>query len=120
MTTIEVDERNNGSYSGTVYDESSQVVDLTSVDEIKATLYDIDTGTIINSRSGQNAKNANQFTATAQGVFTFAWRPEDQIVIDDSKDVEDHMLLVVIKWGSGARQVNKQIVFRVSNVRNLV
>jgi hypothetical protein len=68
--------------------------------EVEATLYDVDTGNIINGRDTQDVKAANggAFTGTN---FALELTPADLSLANPARGRETHVLLLVSRWGSG-------------------
>jgi hypothetical protein len=91
-----------------LYEGSSRPISIIFKDEtgqpfipstIEGTLYDVDTGTIINGREDQNlleAGNGGSFSGT---TFTIKLKPADLTIINDARGRETHRLRITTKWG---------------------
>ena len=108
-------ERETPVYYALIQDDLGQTLDLTAADAITLTVYDVLTGTVLNSRNAQDVKNANGVTvyATAQSVtvgaetvnYNLRWplvsaetaivntmRPLDQL--------EEHRAMFAVTWST--------------------
>lgn len=102
---IEFNELAAGTFTATVLAPNG--VDPLPASQITAftiTLYDSETGTIINSRDSQNILNANDVTIDEDGHLTWLIQAEDNIIVDDHLETEDHIvdLFWTFDGGSGS------------------
>jgi hypothetical protein len=79
-------------YQVTLLDEAGVPILDADLDTLVLTLYDRETGAIINSRDGQNAKDANQ-VAVVNGVVTWSMLVLDTPILNDALGHEIHMAL---------------------------
>jgi hypothetical protein len=84
-------------------------------DEVLATLYDIDTETIINSRNKQSIMNQNggHFTGTD---FVIELHKEDTIIVNSKRGRESHLLIITTVWEGGARVEHTEIEHVIQNI----
>lgn len=64
------------------------------------TLYDVTSGSIINSRSGVSIISS----VAAGGVLSLALGILDNVLVDSTKEREWHRALIVWTWSSGAKK----------------
>src|SRR5678815_1801247 len=98
MEPIEVNERQSGVYRATLRDDNGIALPNLALDAFLLTLYDKASLAVINSRSAQNALNANQVTLDSSGNVEWTWLPADQPVVVPAKDIEQHIALFEAKW----------------------
>ena len=100
-----VAENSSALYTANLTDETASALSLSSLHTITLTLYDKESGTIINSRSDQDVKNTNNVTITSGGVLTWSVQPADNLVVGTNIRVggyETHVALFEYTWDSGA------------------
>ncbi len=66
------------------------------------TLYDLTTGTVINSRNAQNVLNTNNVTIDASGNLVWAIQGADNPIITATLAIETHIALFEAAWTGGA------------------
>jgi hypothetical protein len=115
---------------GPIFEDSSAVYKATVVDEngdpiiglssIKASLFDRDTGTIINSRKSQSVLEVNggHFDIDTS-IFTLHLTPDDNYILNQSKEEEDHILRFDYTYNSGQSRAHHAILIRVRNLQKL-
>ena len=75
--------------------------------------------TIINSRDGQDVKNANNVTVDSDGLVTWLVQEEDTaLVANTSGPSEEHVALFKFTYNSGAQTGFVEIVYTVEYVAN--
>lgn len=118
---IRVNEKTTFLYTGTLVDENGVSLGPIDMSTLTVTLYDQDTGAIINGRNNQNALNANNFvlTANASGNLTWDSLPADSPIINLAKETEVHIALLQWTFATGTKAGRKEIAIRVVNL-NLV
>lgn len=102
-----VREKSTGSYTATLKDELDVVIPLTSMTTLKLSLYDVATGTTINSRTLQDVLNANNVTYHASsGLLTWSVQPADHAIVSTRTDisVEQHRAVFDYTWSGGAKR----------------
>ena len=100
-----VAENSSALYTANLTDEAESALALSSLHAITLTLYDKESGTIINSRSDQDVKNTNNVTITSGGVLTWSVQPADNPIVGTNIRVgghETHVALFEYTWASGA------------------
>jgi len=90
-----------------------------SLDTLSVTLYDEQTGTIINDREDVDSKDANWGTFdtdTDEAVLEF--EPADNPIVTASEELERHVLEITATYtaASGQRTVKDEIIFTVENL----
>ncbi|MDB4263164.1 hypothetical protein N9842_03055 [Porticoccaceae bacterium] len=99
------DEASSAQYVATITDEAGSAIALTDLTAITLTLYDEYSGTIINSRTDQDVKNANNVVITSGGVLTWSIQPADNAIINTTlrtNSYEFHVALFEYTWDSGS------------------
>lgn len=112
-------EKQSGIYTAVLRDESGAVLSSGAISSFTLTLYDVNTGTVINGRSAQNILNDNQVTVDSQGQVTWTWLPLDMQILNPNRQQEDHIALFVVKWvdlQSRPRQANHEVHFTVNRI----
>lgn len=118
MPTIEIN----------VGDTSSIVLRLTSggtqlaladITTLQFTLRDVKTAGVINNRSNQDVKNANDVIVAADGTITWSVRPEDTVVVDGRLKTETHRLLVRCTYSGGGGVGSGEVDIVIKNTARL-
>lgn len=113
----QVNERDSGIYSCILVDELGNRLGPGDFQQLTLTLYDYDTGTILNTRDNQDVKNANSGTLDANGNFKWTWGPGDMEIIDDTKSIERHVALFYCLWNGSSREKRHEVHFDVVNLQ---
>lgn len=99
-----INERSSKTYTFTLLDDDDTAIPLASISTLTLTL-DTPDGTVINSRTSQDVKNANNVTVHAtSGLVTWTMQPADnQIVSSDVTDrtQETHRATWVVTLSDG-------------------
>lgn len=101
---------------GTTPTLSADIVDengalITGLLTLKATLYNVKTGAIIN-----DIDNANFLSKVVDGHFSWTLTPDDTVIVIDVKEAKElHRLLLEWTWGalsekSGAHEIDHYVV----------
>lgn len=89
----------------TLVKEDGEAIALASLDTLTLHYYDLATGEIINSRDGQDVKNANNVTVSSAGVVAWTLQPEDTAIVGGTGVVEGnyerHRAIFTWTWDSG-------------------
>ena len=103
-------------YTATLTDEKGAAITLAALTAITLTFYDVATGTIINSRNGQDVLNDNNVTISAGGLLTWTMQQADNIIQTATQAVERHRAL--LEWNSGtpAKYGKHEVDFFVLNL----
>ena len=122
-----IDEANSAEVSLTLHDTNDVGIDPASLSTMVLTLYDLDTGTIINSRDDQDVLGGgtgqNNVTLAAGGVTTWYMQGADNIIVTASSFVERHIALFEWTWdptdGNGPRDGKKEIELDITNLNRV-
>jgi hypothetical protein len=99
-----VRERSTGSYTATLQDEAGSPIALVSLTSLTLSLYDVNTGTVLNSRNNQNVLNLNNVTfGVTGGLLTWSVQAADNAVVG-SRSLERHRAVFEYTWASGAKR----------------
>lgn len=96
-------EKTSGQMTGTLTDETGAVVPAASLTTLTLTLFDLASGTILNSRDAQNVLNTNNVTVSALGVLVWTIQPADNAIVNDNLARETHRALFQWTWSAGAK-----------------
>jgi len=118
VTQRRVRERCTAKYTATIEDESGTALAAASLTTLTLTLYDRETGTIINSRSAQNVLNANNVTVSAAGVMVWSMQPADNAIVGSpaAGQPEIHIALFEWTWASGAKAGKYEVQIDVTQL----
>tara|TARA_Y100000004_G_C8799106_1_gene362588 strand:- start:156 stop:548 length:393 start_codon:yes stop_codon:yes gene_type:complete len=117
-----VEEKTTARYKVILSDELGAVIPLSDMTTIILTLYDVYTGTIINSRNAQNVKNTNNVTYTEAGLLTWTLQPNDNIIVSSdvrTNSYEKHIALFEFTWDSGAKAGKHELEFQVRQLNKV-
>jgi|WetSurSiteA1Bulk_404760.scaffolds.fasta_scaffold00135_15 hypothetical protein len=105
-------EETNVVYSATLVDSDSEVIPaLTSME---MTLYEKNSGVIINNRKNQNILNTSGGTFTS-GSFTFDFNSDDTKMISKRGMYEDHIARFTYRFGTNVGR--RSLVLRIQNLK---
>lgn len=111
-------ERTSAIYSATLYDQAGAVVPASTLATLTLTLYDVATGTIINSRNAQNVLNLNGVTISEAGAVVWTMLPADNQIVTASRTYELHRAVFVATWDTTKSAVH-EITIRVKNIQKV-
>jgi hypothetical protein len=111
-----VNEKSTAIYTAVLTDQDGAIIPLADIITLTITLCTLD-GTIVNSRSDQDALNANGVSVDALGVLTFVMEPADtEILFPASTDVfEIHRATFKMNYNGGFSNWDVDV-----NVRNML
>lgn len=119
-----INEESSALYVAYLRDPEGEPVTLAQLTGLELTLFDPDTGAIVNGRDDQNALNANDVTVedVEDGEETIAkvsWQiqPEDTVIVDGSKLKEKRSAHFKFVWDGG--QVQHVYEFQVKNLQHV-
>jgi hypothetical protein len=115
----ELNEQTTGRYTATMYDETGATIDGTAMTTLTLTLYDNRTGSIINSRSAQNVKNANGVTLAASGALTWTISTSDSVMVGRAGR-ERHTALFIGTWDTGSKKFTHPVEMDIINLTKVV
>lgn len=113
-----VKQSSSATWTGYIYDASGSAIASADIASMTMTLYDKSSGTIINSRNGQDILNANNVTVHAtSGLVTWELQPADNIIESttlEERKSEEHIALVIVTYDT-----TKKLIFEIAiNVVN--
>lgn len=118
--SFEVKELTSAIYTADIVDEAGDPLAASILDSLELTLYDINTGTILNGRDHLGVLNNGQgVTLDEAGLLTWVLAPDDNVIVTDRAKEEVHVAVFDFKWASGTRRFWHQIELRVQNQRKL-
>jgi hypothetical protein len=96
-------EQTSGTYTATLVDEMGLAVNVAVLTEVTLTLYDLQSGEVINDRDYQDVKNANDVTINALGALEWKIQAADNAVVTDKMagTVERHIAFFHFVWPGG-------------------
>lgn len=112
-----VDEGESCNLSGALVAPDGTALLLANISTLLLTLYDGTTYAVLNSRNGQNAKNANSHTVASDGTVTIRLDPADAVWIGnrvvDAK--QPHVARLTWTWSDGVetRTGKEDLIFQV-------
>jgi hypothetical protein len=80
------------------------------------TLYNYNDGAIINSRLNQDVMDKEGCATASDGVTTFQFTKEDNIIVDSDASVEIHVAYFEWTWNSGLYVGSHEIELRIQNL----
>jgi hypothetical protein len=129
-----VNERTSPDYYATLVDPTGALVPGSLLTTLTLTLYDVVSGSVLNSRNAQNVLNLNDVTVynTAQSVtlsggtvvsFNLWWamRAADNVILG-TRELERHVALFTATWtdaNNKPRQLEHEIVILVTNLQKV-
>jgi len=100
-----INEGNTFTYTATLLDASGAAILLSSISTITLTQFVAGTGTIVNSRDGQNILNANNVTINAtSGLLTWLGQPGDSAIVGTNRApgiLEQHYAIFKVAYLAG-------------------
>jgi len=111
-----IPERSTYQYQVTVTLPNGTLVDPGQVTSILATLRDVPSSTILNSRNAQEVKGENGGTLTT-GLFVLQFAEADTLIVG-SGSVEQRLLTLDVRLVGGGR-VTREIRFYVANFADI-
>ncbi|MGH7391435.1 MAG: hypothetical protein ACREM3_18540 [Candidatus Rokuibacteriota bacterium] len=114
---VSTTERTTPTFTTTLLDAASLPVPGTSLQSILLTLYDVASGSIINSRNLQSVLGGD-VTVDALGLLIWVLKELDTVIVNDALAEEEHIALFEIRWlVAGSPRVMREDVS--ITVRNL-
>lgn len=121
-----IKEKNSAKFSAVLYDESDAAIAKAAINTFTVTLYDKDTGTVINSRSAVDLYNSGAWTgssgmvatvADTTGACTITLTSTDNQILDTTKSAETHVLFLQLTTNATNPVTMKlEIEFSVENL----
>lgn len=119
MPDFTVAEKNAFPVTAAIVDEAGTLIPLAQIVTLVATLYDRESGSILNGRNAQSVLNANGGTVDSAGNLTLTLVPADNAVLDAARAFELHVLLLEWTYASGAKANRLQKRIAVRNLRKV-
>lgn len=116
MSTWRVLEKTTNRLTGVLQDETGAVVVAAQLSALTLTLFDVASGTKINSWDNQDALNTNGVTVDSSGNLVWTMVPNDNALVDSTKQVELHRALFKWTWASGVKTGRHYIDIVVENL----
>lgn len=117
-----VNEGNTATYRCTLFDESGRRLQANAITAITATLTDVKTDTIVNSRDSQDVLNANGGTLDSNGRFELILGAADNVIVTGThKNHKRHLLLTITYTGEDllSHPLTHEVIFYVRNLANI-
>jgi hypothetical protein len=114
--TFPLNEKTSSEITGQLQDETGAGVPAASLTSFTLTLYDLNTGQILNSRNAQNVLNANGVTVDSNGNVVWTLSPADNAIVTDALGVETHIALFQWTWAGGLKGANVEVAIPVRNL----
>lgn len=114
-----VKEKETGIYSFTLTDEAGVAVGGSTLTTATLTLYEPESGTIVNSRNAQSIINMNDVSIDEAGLVTWSQRIADLTILDASRGTEVHRALFFFTWQDGLRGKPHEADFVIDNLGKL-
>jgi len=117
-TSKVVTEDSTAVYEATLTDEDKVQIPKSLMNTLVLTLHDIKSGSIINSRNGQNVFDLNNVTIATDGKITWIIQAVDNIIVAtvDLPAFEVHKALFELTWNSSTRKFNWTVDISVKNL----
>jgi hypothetical protein len=110
--TEAIPERSTYQYQATISTPAGTPVDPAQISSILATLRDLVSGSVLNSRDAQEVKGVNGGTLTS-GLFVLQFAEADSLIVG-TEDPEQHVLTLDFRLVGGGR-VTREIWLYVAN-----
>jgi len=107
-------------------DDLGNGIDVSAIETLILTYYDLLSQKIINARQAQDVHNANSVTLTTvigpPLVTTVTWTlgPLDTILVDPRHELEQHIALFEWAWAGGSRHDAHEIQFGIEQLTYVV
>ena len=110
-----VNEESTQVWAGVLADSAGSPIGSGALDTLVMSFFDLESGTIVNSRSGQDILNANNVVVDGSGVITWTLQPADTTLIDATKTHETHRAEIRGTYNSGAGTLKHDVDFKIRN-----
>lgn len=115
ILSVEVGEAATAILRGTIRDAAGTALPGSAIGALTLTLYELRTGSILNSRNAVSIKNANGGTIDSNGDLTLTLSPADNAMLTQAVAHETHVALIRWTYNGGADAGWAQVDFRVHN-----
>jgi hypothetical protein len=113
-----VNELTSALWRATLKDQDGTAVPGSTLTDLRLTLYEKTSGTILNNRDNQNVLNQNQVTVDESGLITWQIMPADNAIVT-TKKLEIHVAVLTASWSSGTRKMVHQFEIDVTNINKV-
>lgn len=115
ITLTEILEGTTPTYRSWLKDELGAAVQLAALSAVRLTFYSVHSGAVVNTRSNQNVKGANNVTiSTLTGEVLWKLQEADTILIDVPKPTLGlYRAVFVFEWAD-VQAIQRQIVHEVT------
>lgn len=114
MNLPTINENVTAKFTATLKDEDGAAIGSSSLTTLRATLYDVKTGTVSGTRNKQNILNVNGGSVSAEGVLSLLLDPADTALTNQyAVSPEDHVLLIEWTYNNGNKAGNHECHFFV-------
>ena len=118
--SFDVKEKTGAQYTTTMKDADGTAIPLANISTIVLTLYNYGDSSIINTRTVQDVKNANNVTIHAtSGLLTWAIQADDNPIVSSDIAVnskETHIALFEIAYTGGGTPGKHEVYLLVKNL----
>lgn len=97
-----ITEGSSGLYTATLATPGGTAVTAVMLTALSLTLYDKETGAIVNSRDAQDVLNKGNVTIDAEGEIAWSIQPADTVILDATKEKETRVALFHATWNTGS------------------
>lgn len=112
-------EKETGRYSFTLKDEAGVAVAAASLTSATLTLYEPESGAIVNSRNAQNVLNLNNVTIDSNGGVAWTIQSADVTLLDATRGTEVHRALFFFSWSGGTKGKPHEVDLVLENLGKL-
>lgn len=110
-----IPERVSAEISGYLKDPAGAALPGASLTTLVVTLYDRDTGAILNSRNAQDVLNVNGGAVDSAGRLTLQLTPSDTAIVEAAARSQRAAALFVFTWAGGTKTGSHELYFTVVN-----
>lgn len=109
---------------GQILDRNEVPVDVADLTAATLTLWDIETGSILNGRANLDIKpvgsppEMNDVTYEANGFFRWDLQPEDNVIVRARRQIERHRATFAFTWDGGNLEYELEI--EVANLQKVL
>lgn len=114
-----MNERQTASYTATFKDENDTTVPGGDLETLTLTLFDADTGKILNSRQEQDVLNDNDVVINESGGLEWTVDPEDVRIVNPRTqygETETRVAIFTYTWDSGNKTGRHRFEFKVRRI----
>lgn len=100
----------------TAKDEAGAAIPGSDLDSLTVTLFEKESGEVINSRERADILGANGGSVDEDGVGVWIMEPEDNAIVLANRSSEEHIALFEWGWNAGGRQGKATVRIVVQNL----